>query len=94
MRGVWRIDPKKASTFKLVLAHRRGLVVGAFRPERAWMPAAKANFPWLSDDIPNRYGFVGRPVEGEDTRAYVGKRVPDEYRAKGAANPIRFVHAA
>jgi hypothetical protein len=91
VRGCWRIAPKKAATFNLILAHRRGLVVGAFRPRGGWIPATVANFPWLNEDMPNRYGFVGECAESDTQAEYVGKRVPDEYRAKGAVNPIRFV---
>ena len=90
VRGCWRIDVSRAKNFNLVLAHRRGVVVGAFRPED-WLPATKANFPWLDADIPGRAGFVGSPAEAETAGLYLRKRVPDMYRAKGAANPIRFV---
>jgi uncharacterized protein len=91
VRGVWRINANKAKNFKLVLAHRRGLVLGAFRPRGNWLPATKTNFPWLDDDIHGRFGFVGEPAEQEVASLYVRKRVPDVYRAKGAANPVRFV---
>ncbi len=91
VRAAWRIDAFRAKDFRLVLAHRRGLVLGAFRPTGDWLPATKANFPWLDDDIPGRFGFIGTPAEPEVASRYTGKRVPDEYRAKGAANPIRFV---
>src|SRR5581483_6278095 len=90
VRGVWKIDPKRAAKTKLVLAHRGGLVVGAFRP-RTWLPATKANFPSLAEDIPGRWGFVGVGVERSLLDRYVGKRVPDRFRQKGAANPVRFV---
>ncbi len=90
VRGVWRINAKRAKNFKLVLAHYRGLIVGAFRP-KDWLPATKANFPWLDDDIQGRIGFVGEPADQEVVSLYVGKRVPDVYRPKGAAFPVRFV---
>jgi hypothetical protein len=38
-----------------------------------------------------RFGFEGRPANEEIKKLYVHKRVPDEYRPKGAANPIRYV---
>jgi hypothetical protein len=62
VRGCWRIDTTKAKYFKLVLAHRRGLVLGAFRPKN-WLPATAANFPWLTEDLEGRSGFVGEPAE-------------------------------
>jgi uncharacterized protein len=90
VRGVWRIDQRKANNFKLVLAHRRGLVLGAFRPNK-WLPAQRIHFPWLDEDVQGRSGFEGSPADQAVASLYVGKRVPDIYRAKGAANPVRFI---
>ena len=90
VRAAWRIDVERARKVDLVLAHRRGIVLGVFRPE-TWMEAKTTNFPWLASDIPGRWGFEGRPVELEVEQRYLRKRVPDRYRARGAANPIRFV---
>jgi hypothetical protein len=90
VRGVWRIDSKRAEDFKLVLAHRRGLVLGAFRPTK-WLPATTANFPWLAENIPTRSGFVGKRAETATETLYINKRVPEKYRTKGASNPIRFI---
>ncbi len=88
VRGVWDIKPERAENFKLVLAQRQGLVVGAFRPI-TWLPGNKANFPWLPNDLPERNGFVGEPAEQAVANLYVGKRVPDEYRSWG--NPLRYI---
>jgi uncharacterized protein len=90
VRGVWRIDPKRAECYKLVLAHRHGLVLEAFRPE-CWIPATKANFPSRAEYTSPRWGFVGKPADEHTRSQYVGKRVPDRYRRRGAANPFRFV---
>jgi uncharacterized protein len=59
--------------------------------DAVWVPATKANFPWLIDDIPGRFGFEGNPANKPIERLYLRKRVPDEFRAKGAANPVRFI---
>jgi uncharacterized protein len=90
-RGCWVIKPERARNYKLVLAHRGGTVIEAFRPKGEWLKATKANFPWLEEDELPRWGFVGEVAEGASRDYYRGKRVPDQYRAKGAANPIRFV---
>jgi len=90
VRGVWRVSESKAKNFRLVLAHRNGVVVGAFRPTE-WLSATKDNFPWLAEDIPGRFGFVGQPAEPAVSNLYVGGRVPDKFRRKGAANPVRFI---
>lgn len=90
VRGVWRISLQRAKSYKLVLAHRRGIVLGAFRPTR-WLPALRLNFPWLDQDIASRIGFEGVPAEPSVSTHYIGKRVPEDYRQRGAANPIRFI---
>jgi hypothetical protein len=92
VRGTWRIDKKKVNKYRLVLAHRRGLVLDAFRPTR-WLSATKADFPWLDEDLP-RIGFEGDPADEATAKLYIGKRVPDQYRAKGAANPVRLIQPA
>ncbi len=89
-RCCWIIDPERARQNELVLAHRRGLVVGVFRPAR-WMKATMANFPRLTQNEPRRWGFEGMEAEEEVANLYLRKRVPNSYRAKGAANPIRFI---
>lgn len=61
VRWAWRIDVKRARRYNLVLAHRRGIAVGAFRPEE-WLPATKANIPALADGVVGRWGFVGHPA--------------------------------
>ena len=90
VRAAWRLDITKARTYGLVLAHRQGMVIGAFRPHD-WMPALKTHFPWLAEDIPKRCGFVGEPAGSTVAALYVGKRVPDGYRTRGAANPVRYI---
>lgn len=90
VRCAWRINVKRANKVSLVLANHRGVVCGAFRATK-WLPATKANFPWLDNDIPRRWGFEGHPAEQETEDLYLGKRVPDKYRAKGARNPVRFI---
>ena len=87
-RFAWKIDGDRAGRYGLVLAHSRGLVVGAFRPER-WLPATRENFPGR-DTHPGRWGFVGEPAEPETADYYVGRRVPDRFRPRGAGNPIRY----
>ncbi len=87
--GCWAINPARARKYNLVLAHRRGIALGAVRPT-SWMPSTKANFPWLEGEE-DRWGFVGELADQGIAKPYVQKRVPDKYRVKGAANPIRYV---
>ncbi len=90
VRAAWRLDISRARTCGLVLAHRQGMVIGAFRPHD-WMPALRSHSPWLAEDIPERCGFVGEPAEPTVAALYVGKRVPDRHRTRGAANPVRYI---
>ena len=87
-RYAWKIDTSKAEQAEVVLATRQGLIVEAFIPRR-WLPATSANFPGR-DDMPGRYGFDGGLASQAIRNFYVGKRVPDEYRKQGAANPIKY----
>jgi hypothetical protein len=88
-RYAWRMDRRKAEAAEVVLANRQGLIVEAFIPER-WMAATPENFRGLDESSPGRIGFEGRIAPPEIREQYVRKRVPDEYRPRGAANPIRY----
>jgi len=87
-RYAWKISPAKARQADVVLATRQGLIVGAFVADE-WKEATERNFPGQTAR-PGRFGFVGHDAPAELRDLYVGKRVPDEYRKKGAANPIKY----
>lgn len=57
-RFAWKISRAKAKQADVILATRRGLIVGAFVADD-WLEATAANFPGR-DDVPGRLGFVGR----------------------------------
>lgn len=88
VRYAWALDPERAGRADFVLAHVQGLVKGVFKPTK-WMEATKQNFPAF-EPAPGRWGFEGDEADEPIRIQYVGKRVPDEYRPKGAANPIRY----
>jgi hypothetical protein len=87
-RYAWKVRKSKAKRAEVVLATVRGLIVGAF-VAHDWLEATAANFPG-HEDAPGRLGFVGEEAPVKIRRLYVGKRVPDEYRKPGAANPIKY----
>lgn len=87
-RYAWKISLAKAKEAEVILATVQGLIVGAF-VAIDWLPAASANLPGR-EDVPGRFGFVGHQAPQEVERLYVGKRVPDEYRKRGAANPVKY----
>lgn len=90
-RYAWKLDVRKAKQAEVILATMQGLIVGAF-VAHAWHEATAANFPGRAegDGVPGRFGFVGAEAPDELKMLYVGKRVPDSYRKRGAANPIKY----
>jgi len=90
-RYAWRIDPKRAAKADVVLATIKGMVCGAF-VAASWLEATPEHFPGLAGEngVLGRFGFVGTEAPAEVQQLYVGKRIPDEYRKRGAANPIRY----
>jgi hypothetical protein len=87
-RYAWKISRSKAEQAEVILATVQGLIVGAFIADD-WLAATSTNFPGR-EAVPGRLGFKGREASIEMKRLYVGKRVPDEYRKPGAANPIKY----
>lgn len=87
-RYAWRVSLGNAQQAEVVLPTVQGLIVGAYVNAR-WMSAVPANFPGR-DPVPGRYGFVADEAPPMIARLYVNKRVPDEFRRKGAANPIKY----
>lgn len=90
-RYSWRINKAKAKQAEVILAVVQGLIVGAFVAHE-WLYATPANFPSRAegDDDPRRMGFIGEEAPDDIKRLYVGKRVPDKYRKRGAANPVKY----
>jgi hypothetical protein len=87
-RYAWKISKPKAEQAEIILATQQGLIVGAFIADR-WLDATAANFPGR-EDVRGRLGFEGREAAADIVELYVNKRVPDKYRKRGAANPIRY----
>lgn len=90
-RYAWKINPRKAERAEIVVAVRFGLIIAIFFADK-WLPATPEHFPGR-EPVPGRYGFIGTEVMVDSLRQmYVGKRVPDEYRKHGAANPIKYTY--
>lgn len=87
-RYAWKVSISKARQADVILATLQGLIVGAFVADQ-WLEATAANFPGR-EPSPGRYGFVGRDAADAIKQRYVGKRVPDDYRKPGSANPIKY----
>jgi hypothetical protein len=89
-RYSWVISAKKARRAEVVLATVQGLIVGAFVAHE-WLEATEQNFPGR-EAVPGRWGFIGVEASPPVRALYVGKRVPDEFRKRGAANPIKYTY--
>lgn len=87
-RYAWRLSQKKASQAEVVLATLQGLIVGAFIAEK-WLEAKPENFSGR-EAVEGRYGFIGSEAPIALQQLYVGKRTPDEFRKRGASNPIKY----
>lgn len=87
-RYAWRLSIHKAQQAEVVLSIRHGIVIGVFVVDR-WLPATKENFP-LRESVPGRYGFVGERASSDTEKIYLGRKLPESYRKKGASNPIKY----
>jgi hypothetical protein len=94
VRCSWKVSLRRAKLAKYALAVTAGLIRGAFEIKN-WLPDDGMNFASIDREgygpRKGRFGFEGDEASEEIKELYVYKRVPDEYRPKGAANPIRYV---
>ncbi len=88
-RYAWRMSMKKAQRVEYVLAVKQGLIVGVFKPTE-WLEATIENFPMFGLNREGRIGFCGENAPDSVRGLYLGKRIPDKYRKRGAANPIKY----
>ncbi|MBP6740845.1 MAG: hypothetical protein KA146_12685 [Leptospiraceae bacterium] len=89
-RYAWKIDKKKAEKAELILSTFQGIIIGVFTPTK-WLEATPENFPDFPDML-GRFGFIGKDADESVKKQYLMKRVPDSYRKKGAANPIKYTY--
>jgi hypothetical protein len=87
-RYAWKINLAKAERAEVILATFQGIIRGAF-VATAWLEATAENFPERGA-APGRYGFVGNEAPAAMQDLYVYKRVPEKYRKRGSANPVRY----
>ena len=88
IRFAWKASISKARKAELVLGVDRGVIHEVFVPVK-WLEATDANFPGR-ETVAGRIGFEGVEAEQKVKNLYVGHRIPDEFRKRGAANPIRY----
>lgn len=89
-RAAWRINRARAERAHAVLAVAFGVAKGVYRATD-WLRATQANFPFLAEDLPQRWGFVGKDAPPEFQERYLNKRVPVELLSRpGARGPLRY----
>ena len=75
-RKAWRAQLAKAKNYQYVLAVVYGIVREVYKVTK-----------WYQD-TPDRIAFEGEPTS--DLPNLIGKRIPEKYRKKGAANPFIY----
>lgn len=88
-RFAWKLSKDKAEKVDYVLSVIQGIIVEVYKPTK-WLEATKENFKDLHEDAKDRFGFEGERAESDIRRQYIGKKIPDEFRKRGAANPVRY----
>jgi hypothetical protein len=81
VRGEWKLNLNNAKKYSYVVGAINGIVVGCYR-----------NCKWKKNDSGMRVLFEGEKADDEFSKKYLGKRIPDEFRLKGAANPCMYVN--
>jgi hypothetical protein len=89
-RFAWKIGKTRAEKAEVILSTVQGLIVGAFVADR-WLEATSNNFP-AHYPLEKRFGFEGKEASDDIASLYLGKRVPDQYRKRGASNPIKYTY--
>ena len=78
-RKAWRADINKARKYKYVVAAVDGIVRKVY-----------TELNWYNSSIPNRVEFKGIECSESWVTDVLGKKIPDLYRKKGAANPFMY----
>ncbi|MBA5791730.1 hypothetical protein H1R17_10945 [Flavobacterium sp. xlx-214] len=91
VRFAWKLDVERAEKAEYVLALEKGIIVGVFKPLQ-WNLARKQYFPEFENHTNKRYGFVGEEADKNIQKLYLRKRVPENYRKKGASNPVKYTY--
>lgn len=89
VRFAWKLNVEKARKADFILAVDKGIIVGVYKANE-WQLAIKQYFPEFENHTDKRYGFIGEEANEEIQNLYSQKRIPDDYRKKGASNPIKY----
>ena len=98
VRFSWRVRVERARKAEFILATVRGIVRGVYIADE-WLESTRENFPempsWDADDEfestqKSRFGFRGRLAPPDIVKIYLGKKIPDVLRKKGAMSPVKY----
>lgn len=78
-RKAWRADLNKAKKYRYVFSAVNGIVRGVF-----------TELIWYDSIDPNRIEFTGKECTESWVKNIIGKKIPEQYRKKGAANPFMY----
>jgi hypothetical protein len=90
VRSTWRLDKARAEQARYILAAVDGVVAGVFTADLWYETTAENTAVHGGSVCPGRYAFCGRDADEAAKNRYLNKRIPDTYREKHAANPVRF----
>ena len=88
VRGMWKVNIRRASRYPLVLARVQDLIVGVFEPEK-WLPATPENFPF-PEASSSFWCFIGSDCRPELETRYLHKRLPPGTIKKGAMGGFQY----
>jgi len=98
VRFSWRVRVERARKAEFILATVRGIVRGVYIADE-WLESTRENFPemlsWDADEEfestqKSRFGFRGRLASPDIAKIYLGKKIPDVLRKKGAMSPVKY----
>lgn len=98
VRFSWRVRVERARKAEFILAIVRGIVRGVYIADE-WLESTRENFPempsWDADEEfestqKSRFGFRGRLAPPDIAKIYLGKKIPDVLRKKGAMSPVKY----
>ena len=79
VRKAWRADINKAKKYDYVLAVVDGVVRNVY-----------TQLNWYDSSIKGRIEFEGKECSEDWTKDILDKKIPAQYRQKGAANPFMY----
>jgi len=80
VRWSWKISKKNAEKAKYVFAVVDGIIKGVFCPSK-----------WLKVEDSDRMKFYGSEAPKKICDEFTGRRLPDDYVKRGAANPVMYI---